>query len=78
MKPISKITESGPVSAQTNLSVGDRVVTPTNSQGVITQPKFTLPFHHLVQLDNGTIFWMLKEILQPAPAMPTKKRRKPA
>jgi len=64
--------------ARTSLSIGDRVVTPTGSQGVIIPPNHEMPLHHLIQFESGAVLWMLKEILQTAPDMATKKRRKTA
>ena len=75
MKSISLPSDSGPVMARTSLSIGDRVITPTGRTGRILPPKADLPLHCLVLFESGAAFWMLKEILQPAPAMPTKKRR---
>ena len=75
MKSISLPSDSGPVMARTSLSIGDRVVTPTGSQGVIIPPNHEMPLHHLIQFESGAVLWMLKEILQPAPDMATKKRR---
>jgi len=62
---------------QTNLSIGNRVVTPTNSQGVIIPPNHEMPLHHLIQFESGAVLWMLREILHLAPTTPIKKRRKP-
>ena len=77
MKSISLASDSVPVMARTNLSIGDRVITPTGREGVIVPPNHEMPLHHLIQFESGAVLWMLKEILQPAPAMATKKRRKP-
>jgi len=77
MKSISLPSDSGPVMARTNLSIGDRVVTPTNSQGVIIPPNHEMPLHHLIQFESGAVLWMLREILHLAPTTPIKKRRKP-
>ena len=77
MKSISLPSDSGPAPTQTNLSIGDRVITPTNSQGVIIPPNHEMPLHHLIQFESGAVLWMLREILHLAPTTPIKKRRKP-
>ena len=61
---------------QTNLSIGDQVITPTGREGVIIPPKFDMPQHHLIEFEGGAVLWMLKEILHLAPVAPIKKRKK--
>ena len=75
MKLLRLPSDSAPAPTQTNLSICDRVITPTGREGVIIAPKFDMPQHHLIQFESGAVLWMLKEILQPAPATPIKKRR---
>jgi hypothetical protein len=60
--------------------VGDRIVTPSGKTGAILPPEWLMPCHHLVQFDDGSKRWMLRELLSAAPGevLPHKRRKKTA
>jgi hypothetical protein len=57
--------------------VGDRVILPSGKTGAIVHPEWLMPNHHLIQLDDGTKRWVLRELLSPAPVqvIPHKQRK---
>ncbi|MCY7276558.1 MAG: hypothetical protein LH702_23200 [Phormidesmis sp. CAN_BIN44] len=64
------------IEEQASLSVGDRVQTPTGRTGRIIPRNADMPNHHLVLFDDDRRYWMLKGILQLAPAAPIKKQQR--
>lgn len=59
------------------LCPGDRVLTPSGCKGSILPPPWFMPFHHLVQLDEGRTIWLLRAVLKldVAEVNPIKRRR---
>ncbi|MCU0570493.1 MAG: hypothetical protein MUF49_28460 [Oculatellaceae cyanobacterium Prado106] len=58
---------------------GDRVCLPSGKVGEILPPAWLMPHHHLVQFDDGTLRWCLRELVRPVAAVaPGNRRRKTA
>lgn len=56
---------------------GDRVILPSGKTGAIVRPEWLMPVHHLIQFNDGTKRWVLRELLAAAPAeiIPHKLRK---
>jgi hypothetical protein len=50
------------------MNIGDRIVTPSGKTGAILPPEWLMSYHHLVQFDDGSKRWVLRELLSAAPA----------
>ena len=43
--------------------IGDRVVTPSGKVGFVQPPPWNMPKHVLVEMLDGSVRWVLKELL---------------
>jgi len=53
-----------------------RVITPTGRTGTVVEPPWVMPFHCLVELDDGEVRWFLVEILRPIEETTTPRAKK--
>lgn len=49
---------------------GDRVATPAGNIATVLPPPWKMPFHTLIQVDNGATVWILTELLTLTDAPP--------
>ncbi|MBL1177669.1 MAG: hypothetical protein FWK01_21680 [Pantanalinema sp. GBBB05] len=50
----------------TELNCGDRCITATGRTGEIIEPKWEMSLYHLIKFDDGSTFWILKELVSHA------------
>ena len=52
------------------MNPGDRVVTASGRSGLVVNPPWSMPFHHLIDFGGGELLWIVRSALSIAPPIP--------